>query len=94
MELKLVKTHVIRCASCNKWLFRLPQWCEDDFGKDHQCKCGCTSISITEGRPFGPRSKYWSLLTAEFEDMLQWWGTGDDLTWLLSTVVVEGGPLI
>jgi DNA-directed RNA polymerase subunit RPC12/RpoP len=90
MELKLVKTYVIKCAQCKRWLGRLPRWTNAELGKGHRCEyCGCTSIEITNGRPWGPRSRYWDDLVTEFNDLLSiWMDDKMESGWFLSTVVV------
>lgn len=89
--LKLVKSHVLRCLGCHTWVERLPQWYNAELGKGWQCgECGTTSISIHEGRPFGPRSQRWQELVDEFEEYYEVFhkdiGYWD---WILSTVVVK-----
>jgi rRNA maturation endonuclease Nob1 len=53
-----VYSYVYKCASCNTFYSRLPVW--DGLDKGDQCdKCGCTSFSVTQGRPYGPKSRQW-----------------------------------
>lgn len=90
-KLKLVKSDVIRCYGCGIWIIRLPQWDNCELGKGWQClKCGTTAITYHEGRPFGPRSRYWSTLSKEFREYYDMWSDHvDELDWFLSTVKVE-----
>lgn len=93
-RLKLIKSHRIRCYGCKAWIMRLPQWCNCELGKGWQCsKCGTTSISWDEGRPFGPRSRQWDQLVEEFHEICESFSGDMDpsyMDWVLSTVVVEG----
>ena len=58
-----VRSHNVRCR-CGKTRFRGVAGCMDDGG---QFDCGCTSCRITDGRPYGPRSKQWEYLRSVFE---------------------------
>lgn len=88
-ELALVKTYIYHCAQCHSWIVRVPQF-DYDLGKGHTChKCGCTSVNITEGRPFGPRSTRWSLCIDIFNGCWNAFSDGDDREWLLSTVEIK-----
>jgi hypothetical protein len=87
-NLELVKTHVIRCAQCKRWICRLPQWYNADVGHRHYCQyCLCTSIIISDGRPVGPRSRHWQSLVDEFNELLPIWTDNEmEAEWFLSTV--------
>jgi len=69
----LFRSWVIRCGRCKAWWYRLPQFMGDGSGdKGDYCeKCGCTSVTITEGRPFGPRSKRWPMYLKEWRGYMQ-----------------------
>jgi hypothetical protein len=67
--LRLVPSHAIRCNGCKRWLGRLPQWMNAELGNGHSCEhCGCTSVIVSTGRPFGPRYRYWQSLVDEFAE--------------------------
>jgi hypothetical protein len=66
----------------------MPQWFNADMGKGYQCECGCTSIEVFEGRPYGPRSVHWPELVKEFEESYPVWDHPEERAWYLSTVVV------
>lgn len=49
---------VYRCSNCKTWIIRYPDFMGEPFDKGWQCeKCGCTSVSLSKGRPFGRKSK-------------------------------------
>lgn len=91
LKLLSVKTYVLHCYSCKRWVGRMPQWDNGELGHGWQCEhCGNTSTTTREGRPFGPRYRYWQSLVDEFADyerlnML----TGKMGEWILETVNVE-----
>lgn len=95
LKLISVKSHVPHCYSCKCWVGRMPQWDNGELGHGWQCEhCGNTSTTIREGRPFGPRCRYWQILVDEFADyerlnMLE----GDMGKWILETVVVSNPKL-
>jgi hypothetical protein len=92
MRLKLVKTDRIRCFGCKAWIGRLPKWDGCELGKGWQCpKCGTTSISYDDGRPWGPRYRHWDELVQEFEEIMASIGPNEHSyrEWILSTVVVD-----
>lgn len=62
---------VYRCANCKAWIIRQPDFMGEPFDKGWQCeKCGCTSVSMSKGRPFGKKSKEISWLEKRLnEDM-------------------------
>ncbi len=66
MKPVLIRSRVYRCASCKAWNVRLPYWAE----ADEECRrCGCTSFTYTEGRPYGPGSALWDVLVRDFDEM-------------------------
>lgn len=66
LDLRLVKSTVFRCANCKTWYARIPAW--DDLDKGDACeKCGCTSFTSAEGRPFGPKHHLWAIILDEWE---------------------------
>lgn len=76
-KLLLVKSTVWTCAQCGYWMQRQPEYWHGEFGKGDQCpKCGCTSVQGRPGRPFGPRSAFWSQLLDDWdvcwEDILKY----------------------
>lgn len=90
LQLLSIQTFVIRCYYCKRWVGRVPQWDNGELGKGWQCDCGSTSTTMKEGRPFGPRYRYWTTLEDEFNDfarlgMLK----GVSGKWLLETVKVK-----
>ena len=60
----LIKTITFVCDSCRRTV-RVPAWQgEDGLG---ECEhCGCTSSTMHDGRPFGPRSQAWEYLIEEW----------------------------
>jgi hypothetical protein len=36
---------------------------------DHCERCGCTSVIMREGRPYGPKSGLWDWIVAEFREV-------------------------
>lgn len=67
---KLLKADstVETCASCGAWIERYPTFLgeSDSFW---QCeKCGCTSVKLRDGRPYGPKSGKWAQVVSMFED--------------------------
>lgn len=69
-QLLLAKSYVFTCTSCHSWQGRIPQFWGQDLGKGYQCeKCGCTSVNIREGRPYGSKSKAWEWVKPEFEKL-------------------------
>jgi hypothetical protein len=58
---------VATCTSCKTWVDRWPDFMGEPFDKGYQCeKCGCTSVALRPGRPFGPKHKDW-------ESIVYWW---------------------
>lgn len=66
-ELILVKSVVYTCTSCKKWVERMPAFASD-LGKGYHCECGCTSVYVREGRPFGRKSRHWEWIKRIFDD--------------------------
>ena len=97
MILSLVKTDVLKCNGCGVWLGRLPKWYNAELGKGWSCEhCGCTSVVIQDGRPYGPRSSEWLDLEAEFSELVHDFSNSSDtdyLNWLLDTVVIKNKGL-
>jgi len=87
--LRLVKTFVLTCTSCKRWVWRGPQWCCTGDKGDSCQYCGCTSVYVRDGRPFGPRSKQWAEMVEWFNEQYRWLGN-DDM--LMETVEVEPCP--
>lgn len=86
----LIKSYVVRCYHCNRWLGRFPQWYGDDGNFD--CECDSTAVKIREGRPFGPRSKLWPLLMEEFNrDILPLLRDKEDRKWVLEGLLLKCG---
>ncbi len=86
----LIKSYVVRCYHCNRWLGRFPQWYGDDGNFD--CECGSTAIKIREGRPFGPQSKLWPALMKEFKrDIVPLLKDKRDRKWTLESLVLRCG---
>lgn len=69
-KLLSVQSTVIRCAYCKRWLGRGPTYLYDD-GCFFDCECGSTSVIVSVGRPYGPKSREWSRLVAEFNDVFE-----------------------
>lgn len=68
-RLLLVESHAIRCNGCKRWLGRMSQWLNGELGNGFQCEhCGCTSVIMSEGRPYGPRYRAWQSLVDEFAE--------------------------
>lgn len=89
-QLLLVKTFVLHCYVCKRWVGRVPQWDNGELGKGWQCECGNTSTTIKEGRSWGPRYSHWQELVNEFNDfarlgMLE----GESGKWILETVKIK-----
>lgn len=66
----LIKAHVITCYRCGAWLGRTPLIYGDGDKGDFCWKCGCTSVRVREGRPYGPRSRHWDWLSKEAEKLI------------------------
>lgn len=63
----LFYTTVFRCANCHAWYCRLPNYM-DELDKGDCCeKCGCTSMSLSKGRPIGEKSKDWDWILENWE---------------------------
>ena len=70
-KLRKVFSTRIRCSSCHAWYVRIPKWA--DLDKGDQCsKCGSTSFRHEDGRPFGPRSRYWKRLEHTFREFCKY----------------------
>lgn len=67
---KLLKAEsiVITCNCCGHWLNRGPAFLGYEGQWDCE-KCGCTSIRIRPGRPFGPQSREWDWIEKEFNQL-------------------------
>lgn len=69
------------CTLCGHWRGRFPLFYGVfSGGKGDSCEhCGCTSVEIRPGRPFGPRSRYWANLVRFFNHYVldlsyeNWW---------------------
>ncbi len=83
---KLLKADslVETCASCGAWVNRYPAF----FGESDrywQCdKCGCTSVKIRDGRPYGSKSRQWEHVVIEFNELYL-----DIAYWDWDTVVTD-----
>ena len=67
---KLLKAQstVETCASCGAWVERYPSFLGES-DNSWQCeKCGCSSVKVREGRPYGPKSSQWVEVVKMFED--------------------------
>jgi len=66
-----VESMVETCAQCGMWLLRSPEYSNGLGGdKGHQCeRCGCTSVQIRRGRPYGPKSALWARITEDFNEI-------------------------
>ncbi len=64
---EVIRIHsiVYHCNGCGKWEGRYPLYMSD-LGEWHCEKCGCTSVKIREGRPYGPRYRDWDKLVSWF----------------------------
>lgn len=83
---KLLKADslVETCASCGAWVNRYPAFFGES-GCDWGCdKCGCTSVKIRDGRPYGPKSRQWEHVVAEFNELYL-----DIAHWDWDTIVTE-----
>jgi hypothetical protein len=88
-KLILAKSYVFRCGCCHRWLWRAPQMWGDE---GDSCEvCGCTSCTIREGRPYGPKSKGWADLEREWEK--DWPLLADDIIDYWPDTVVTDPPL-
>ena len=63
------KSLVETCASCGAWVERYPSFLGEPDGYWQCEKCGCTSVRIRDGKPFGPKSRRWHDLVEMFEDL-------------------------
>lgn len=66
-KLLRVKSTVEVCASCGKWACRYPDFVGNEGFWECE-RCGCTSVKIRDGRPYGPKSKDWGLVKSWFEE--------------------------
>lgn len=75
---------VFTCAQCHCWVIRSPKFMGDSDIEGFQCEqCGATSVSLRDGRPFGPKSSLWVDVVALWEqyqdfaiemiDAFDWW---------------------
>lgn len=56
------------CGSCGAWVERYPEFVGNEI--EWQCdKCGATWVNVRQGRPYGPKSKQWELVTEWFNDL-------------------------
>lgn len=67
---KLLKANstVETCASCGAWVERYPSFMGENDGFWECEKCGCTSMNIRDGKPFGRKSRRWSEIVKMFEE--------------------------
>ena len=60
---------VFKCASCQTWIIRFPDFMGEPFDKGWECEnCGCTSVTFQNGRPFGIKSKEMESFQAEWDE--------------------------
>lgn len=72
-HVRAIKSTVITCNACGHWLGRVPLY-ESEGDKGDCCdRCGCTSVRLRNGRPFGPRYRYWPALIERLADGFKWW---------------------
>lgn len=78
-ELLVAYSTVWTCSSCGAWAGRFPKFLDDDGF--WQCdKCGCTSVNIKEGRPYGPKSKDWDWIKKKFDECYGYMHPADFVT--------------
>lgn len=81
---------VFRCTSCKTWIIRYPDFLGDPFDKGWECeKCGCTSVRLSKGRPFGIKSKEMELFQDEWsenEDSFIRWVSDAELQDTIKTI--------
>ena len=69
-KLLLARSVVVTCASCKAWYMRYPAFMGDDLDKGDQClRCGVTSFTMREGRPYGPKSKDWDWILSMWAEL-------------------------
>ena len=69
-SIRLIRSVVYRCGRCRTWYLRYPLFlCELDKGDECE-KCGCSSFSEEEGRPYGSHSSSWTYFMSEIEKSL------------------------
>lgn len=57
------------CSSCGAWVERYPEYLGEDDNFWQCDRCMCTSTTIRQGRPYGPKSKEWSHLMEQLEEL-------------------------
>lgn len=63
------KSTVVRCACCGAWAYRYPTFMgDDDYFECEKC-AGCTSVQMSEGRPYGKKSKEWEWIERMFNEL-------------------------
>lgn len=67
-KLLKAKSTVVLCSNCKAWITRYPTFLGYD-DMDHCERCGCTSVIMREGRPYGPKSGLWDWIVAEFREV-------------------------
>jgi len=77
---KLIKADsvVVTCGCCGRWLGRMPKFLGIEGEWD--CECGCTSVKVRDGRPYGPKSREWTRVNGEFNDLWRFIEEVDDVT--------------
>ena len=84
-------TKVYRCSRCRTWYGRTPTFLGDLDKGDYCERCGCTSFSVSNGRPIGKKSKDWDWVLeawkANVEPFLKT-DSEEERDWLLSTVIL------
>ena len=89
----LFYTEVARCASCKVWYTRYPIFAGLGDKGDQCHKCGCTSFSISPGRPIGPKSQHWEWVLNMWNEITEFCFRGNETDsmyeqWLLASVAL------
>lgn len=65
---------VFRCSNCSVWILRFPDFMGYPFDKGYQCeRCGCTSVRLSVGRPYGTKSKALAEFQKEWDEDEDFW---------------------
>ena len=60
---------VYTCCQCHCWIDRIPDFMGEPFDKGYECEqCGCTSVNLRPGRPFGPKSARWKDVLLDWDE--------------------------
>jgi hypothetical protein len=95
-DVRLIKMMVLTCYHCRHWLMRVPLWYGTGDKGDSCPRCGTTAVNVRDGRPIGPRSKWWAQDIKEAEELLACFtdngpGTDREMIREIEDALIRGG---